>query len=265
MFGLNERSLRAVHLDQADIDAHLRQIADLDEGENPAAGRFHGFCASEVGADLVGELAAARAAEERRGGAASELRLGRLRLRLDGQPAGFVGEHANVALGDRLAGKELRGEHQHAHERRLVRHAPFEHQRIDGVVANVAAKDAPHGDVLAADGADGVANLFFEQRRQRIELDQVDHGARGRESDPEAGCAPPAEAAGACGARGGAAARSGVATSGCAAPRIAAGVEVVAGNRLGGQRRLEVRHEPGQHERIAIGRALHFNRRMDAR
>ena len=57
--------LRPIHLDEPDVNAHLWQITDLDEREDPATGSLDGLGATEIRPDLVGKLVSPGAAKER--------------------------------------------------------------------------------------------------------------------------------------------------------------------------------------------------------
>jgi hypothetical protein len=48
---------------------------------------------------------------------------------------------------------------------------------VSAASSRVAAQHAPDGHLLAADRANGVENFLFEDQGQRVELNQVDHGA----------------------------------------------------------------------------------------
>ena len=169
--------------------------------------------------------------------------------------------------------KSCADEHENPNERCLVRDAPFQHQRVRGIVADVALQDAPDGDVLSANEPNRVEEFFFRQRRQRVELNQVDHRARRLNGTLELARwrrSWRARLRSRCVGRSAKCSRWN--GTGCIrrssnewlrrAALTVACVKVVARDRLGGERRVDIRHDTGKYERIAIGRALDFNRRM---
>ena len=48
--------LGPIDFDESDVDADLREIADFDEREDPAAGRFDRLGPTEIRSHLVGQL-----------------------------------------------------------------------------------------------------------------------------------------------------------------------------------------------------------------